>query len=404
MQLLTISSAPPPRPERWALLAHGFRPFFLLASGYGSLFLLIWLVIHAGGAPHPARLSPVLWHGHEMVFGFAMAAVCGFLLSASATWSNAAAARGWRLGLAAGAWAAGRAAMWLSGLLPPALVAAIDLLLVPLLAWTLLPVMLAKGARHHLMLLPALALFFLANLLVHLEALGLAPGWGRRGLALGVNLLALLITLFIGRIAPTFLHLARLGGGMRPQPPARPWLEMLAAGSVALFLLGDLFDPEARWVGAVAILAAGIAAGRMIAWRAGAELRKPFIFFLHLGYAWVAAALALTGWAYWGGPLPAESALHAMTAGGVATMILTVMSIVGLLHTGRPPEFPIAVTLAVPLLSAAALLRVAAPVAFTEGYGTALSAAGILWAAAMGTYAVAYWPILTKPRPDGLPG
>ncbi len=404
MELIQITSREEAIKEVPPLLAGGFRPFFLLAGAYGALFPIAWLAIFFDAAPSPAAFRSVVFHGHEMVFGFAAAAVSGFLLTATATWSRIPPVTGWRLGMIAGAWAAGRAAMWASGALSPLVVAVLDLALVPALAAGVMPVLLSPGNRQNLILLPVLALFFLANLMFHLEPLAGIAGAASAGLRIGVNLLMLLVVIFIGRIVPTFLGIARLGAGGPRRPVSWPLLEGLAIGSVALFLAADLVDHEAAWVGLLALGAAGAQVVRMANWRAGGLLRKPFLLGLHLGYAWVAAGLALTGSAYLGGLIPGASALHAMTAGGIGGTIFAVMSIVGLLHTGRPAEIRPLVAAACLLVSAAALVRIAAPVLFGEGYKEALIASVVLWAAAFGIHVVVYWPILSKRRPDGIPG
>ncbi len=141
----------------------------------------------------------------------------------------------------------------------------------------------------------------------------------------------------------------------------------------------------------------------MAYWRAGRLLRKPYIAALHLGYASVIAGLACLGIAYLDGPVPEVSALHAITVGGIGTTILAVMSIVGLLHTGRPAKIHPMVILSYLLLTAAALLRTTAPIIFYETYRETLIISGGLWAAAFVIYAVVYWPMLTQGRPDGIP-
>ncbi|MDP7369460.1 MAG: NnrS family protein [Nitrospinota bacterium] len=404
MDLLTITSRPEIEKERFSLLVHGFRPFFLLASGYGSVFLSAWLVFFFDAAPSPASFRPVIWHGHEMVFGFAVAAVCGFLLTASSTWSNALPVTGRRLGVVVWAWVAGRAAMWLSALLPVFAVALIDLALMPVLAAALWPVLTAQGSRKNLVFLIVLAIFFTANLMVHLESLFGIGGLAEAGLQLGVYLLAALIIVVIGRIAPTFITVERLAVEGPKAPLTRPVIEWLAIGSVALLIAANLVDRGASWVGLLALAAAAIQIVRIFTWRAGSLLLKPHLAALHLGYGWIIAGLVLTGIAYLDGPVPEVSAIHAITVGGIGTMILAVMSIVSLLHTGRPAQIRPVVVFSYLLITAAAFVRAAAPILFFESYKEALIISGALWTAAFGIFLSVYWPILTRPRPDGIPG
>lgn len=243
-----------------------------------------------------------------------------------------------------------------------------------------------------------LGLFTSANLLFHLEPVFRT---GALGLRLGVNLLALLIVIIIGRIVPTFLSVARLAETGPKPPVSRPLIDGQAIGTAALFAAAAVADHESAWA---SMAAAGMQILRMAGWRAGKLLAKPHIWALHLGYGWICAGFALAGIANLGGPVPEVSALHAMTVGGIGTTILGVMSIVALLHTGRPAEISSLIAVSYLMISAAALIRITAPVLFYESYREALILSGAFWAGAFGIFFLVYWPILSRPRPDGIPG
>jgi integrase len=53
-----------------ALFSAGFRPFFLLGALWAAVAILIWLPAFAGEYELPTIFSPVIWHVHEMVFGY----------------------------------------------------------------------------------------------------------------------------------------------------------------------------------------------------------------------------------------------------------------------------------------------------------------------------------------------
>jgi hypothetical protein len=65
-----------------AFLTYGFRPFFFAAALWSAAALLLWIVMFATGRTLPSRFDPLAWHIHEMLFGFVMAAIAGFLLTA----------------------------------------------------------------------------------------------------------------------------------------------------------------------------------------------------------------------------------------------------------------------------------------------------------------------------------
>src|SRR5215831_18470407 len=64
------------------LLTNGFRPFFLAAGIWSAAALGLWIAVLVSGARLPSRFDPLAWHMHEMIFGFALGAVAGFLLTA----------------------------------------------------------------------------------------------------------------------------------------------------------------------------------------------------------------------------------------------------------------------------------------------------------------------------------
>ena len=84
MALLKIDeTATPSAPRGSALLALGFRPFYLLAGLYAALSVPLWALQYAGWL---AGANP-LWHAHEMLFGYAFAVIAGFLLTAVRAWT-----------------------------------------------------------------------------------------------------------------------------------------------------------------------------------------------------------------------------------------------------------------------------------------------------------------------------
>src|SRR3546814_17356168 len=63
-----------------------FRPFFLLGGVWRALALGIWIFAFVSGRSLSGSLSAVDWHLHEMLFGFVMAAIAGFVLTAVSHW------------------------------------------------------------------------------------------------------------------------------------------------------------------------------------------------------------------------------------------------------------------------------------------------------------------------------
>ena len=180
MQRASLLYGPPAFAQTPALLAKGFRPFFLLASVYAAAMVLLWLGMLRGVIASPRYLDASVLHAHEMLAGFATAVIAGFLLTAVGNWTGRETATGgWLLGLTL-LWLSGRAAIWLSADLPTGTPALIDLSFLPALTITLARPLIASGNRRNFVMLGVLAALGLANLVVHAEALSWLPAGSAR--------------------------------------------------------------------------------------------------------------------------------------------------------------------------------------------------------------------------------
>jgi uncharacterized protein involved in response to NO len=136
---------------------------------------------------------------------------------------------------------------------------------------------------------------------------------------------------------------------------------------------------------------------RLVRWRGHAVRREPLLWVLHLGYAWVGLGFLLLA-----GIVPALSqisALHAFTAGAIGTMILAVMTRASLGHTGRPLVAGPMTRTIYALVTAAAILRVVAPL-WGDIYAwiAMLTLSATAWVGAFGLFAFAYSGALTRRR------
>jgi uncharacterized protein involved in response to NO len=154
----------------------------------------------------------------------------------------------------------------------------------------------------------------------------------------------------------------------------------------------------------VAIAAALLNGWRLYGWQGSRTLRQPILWVLHLGYLWLVIGLAWRGVVELTGVLPATDALHGLAIGAIGTMTLAVMSRATLGHTGRPLQAPGLVVAAYVLVSAAAILRLAAPLAPAGSALPLLVMSGAAWSLAFAAFAIRLGPILLRPRPDGRPG
>lgn len=386
---------------RHPLWRRGFRPFFLAAGAYAGLTVPVWLAIWHGVWPVPAWLSPVWWHGHEMLFGVVAAAIAGFLLTATPVWTGRPAPAGRSLMALAALWGIGRVAVLGAGVLPAGLVAALDIAFLPALTFVLTRVLWGSGQRRNYGVVGVVAVLALANAAVHAQALGLASGSAPSALRFAVDAVVLLIVVIGGRITPAFTANALRRDGCEARVRSTAWLDRLAVGSVALLAVADLVAPRTLASGGLAGAAGLAVAARLSGWQGWRVWRDPFLGSLHAGMAWVALGLLLVGTGDLVGWPTATAGLHALTAGAMGSMILAVMMRVGLAHTGRPLTLLPGMGLACVLIHAGALARVGA--SLNGGAGAPLLLwGGLLWAAAFWIFVLGYAPILVRPRPDGL--
>lgn len=393
------------RPAGSVLFAAGFRPFFLLAGLQAALAMAGWLAFYFGSGTLPQAFFPVVWHGHEMVFGFAAAAVAGFLLTAVPNWTGTRPVSGPPLMLLSALWLAGRIVFWLSAALPAWIVAAVDLAFLPVLAFLVGRPIVQAGNKRNLPFLPILGLFWLGEVLVQLEPLAGADT-GMTGIRLGIWVLLVMIAIVGGRIIPSFTGNWLRMQGQDPTVRAQEWVERAAPAAVAAAGLADVFVPAHAGTGLLLLVAAALHGWRLAGWRGVATLREPILWVLHVGYLWLVVGLALRGASVFApGAVPPSAALHALTTGAVATMVMGVMTRAALGHSGRPLRISTAIAWAYGLVSVGAFIRAFGPIVHPSAAGDLVPAvSGTLWMTAWLVYVWVYAPICTRPRADGRPG
>ena len=383
--------------ESSAFLSLAFRPFFLAASLWSALALVLWIAMLLAGVTLPSRFDPLTWHIHEMLFGFVLAAIAGFMLTAIPNWTGRLPVRGSPLAWLATLWLLGRIACLVSALIPFWVAAVADLSFpVILTAAVAREIAAGRNWRNLPMTLPV-AVLSIADLLMHLEVGGfeVPPGLGWR---LGLAAIVVLISVVGGRIIPSFTSnwLAKHGTVRLPAP--HRWIDRCALGSLHAGMTGWAFFPGFRPLGILLLLAAALNLLRLARWRGGATLVEPLLAILHLGYLWVVAGAVLLGAAILSETVvPGSAAIHALTAGAIGTMVLAVMTRVSLGHTGRALEASQATLLIYLLVNAAAATRIGA--AFVTGTPMILLAiSGALWVAGFSLFAAKYGPMLWSGR------
>ena len=336
------------------------------------------------------------WHGHEMLFGYAMAVIAGFLLTAVRNWTQRETPAGAPLAALVLLWIAGRVLV----LSPFPLAAAVVNAAFPLaVAVAIGSPLVASANRRNYFFLALLGGASLANVLFHLGSLGYVTWPARAGLQAGLDLVLFIVAVVAGRVIPMFTNNGLPGAGATRVA----WLEKAALASLLLLLALDVAGVGGA--GAIALLATATAAhaARLWLWQPWKTLRNPLVWILHAAYAWIPVHLALRAAAELG-LVGAPIATHALTIGVIGGMTLGMMTRTARGHTGRPLVAGRAEVAAYALVQLAALVRVAGALAFPPGYLATVVASAALWSAAFTVYAASYWPVLTRPRLDGKPG
>ncbi|MDE8346377.1 MAG: NnrS family protein [Acidocella sp.] len=393
---MTSRIAAPHRRSVPALFTQGFRPFFLAAGLWAAIALALWIYMLLTGWVVPSRFDPLTWHIHEMLFGFVMAAIAGFLLTAIPNWTGRLPVSGTPLALLAGLWLLGRIACLVSAHFPAWLAIVADMSFPVALVGVVAREIIAGKNWRNLTVVAPVSVLGIANLLMHLEANGVdvPPGLGWR---LGLAAIIMLVSVMAGRIVPSFTRnwLAKRPGSTLPA--SHGLIDKIALGILHVGLMGWAFLPAFRVFGLLLLIGAAINLWRMLRWRGLATAAEPLLLVLHIGYAWLVLGSALLGLSVFGADVPVSAAIHALTAGAIGTMILAVMTRATRGHVGRALSADRPTVLIYALVTLAAITRIAAAFALIWMLPLLVISA-CLWVAGFLGFAFSYGPMLLLPR------
>lgn len=379
-------------PRFSALFALGFRPFFLLAGLFAVVAMLLWGFVLAGHGP---TLGP-LWHGHEMLFGYAGAVIAGFVLTAAANWTGRPTLVSAPLAAIALVWVAARIVVSLPAA-PNGLKAALCAGFFVFLAAGAGRPIVAAGSRRNYGIIAVLGVFAALELLYWL-----APAMRARVLEAALLFIMVMVALVGGRVIPAFTRNATPGLHVRPGGLWRDRVAMATLVALAvLALIPPVPPPLFAAVAALASLTHGL---RMLGWGAETTLGRPILWVLQAAYVCLSAGLALFAAQGFGAPIPFWVPLHVLAVGALGLMTLGMMTRVSLGHTGRPIVANKATVLAYVLLIAAVVVRGGGPFLGAASWQTVMLLAVGLWTAAFAIFVLAYTRILISPRADGKPG
>jgi uncharacterized protein involved in response to NO len=384
----------PPFPRGHALWRMGFRPFYLLAAIFAAVSLPLWIA-HYFGLMNGLPYASLNWHMHEMVFGFAIAVMIGFLYTAARAWTGLPTPRSGHLAALAALWLAGRIAMFAG---PPALAAVVDFLFIPAAAWPLYRVLQRSNNKKNLLLIALLGLLALANAVFHGAALGwillspIAP------IQAGIFIVVTIESVIGARVIPVFTANAVPG----TKPVVHALRDRVGFILIVLTSTAWLCQLPAGLVAALAFATGCALLIRLIGWKPHRTVHQPLLWILHLAYGWIPIGFFLLALAAVD-MVSAGAAFHALAVGSMAGLIVGMITRTALGHTGRPLIARRAELAMYVLIQISAVARLYAAIG-TWGRNIALVLAMLSWSATFLLYVAVYGPYLCHPRLDGRDG
>lgn len=382
--------------------AQGFRVFFLLASLFSISAMGLWALL----LNQFIEIQPYggwrFWHAHEMLFGYSAAVIAGFLLTAVRAWTGHNTLAGLQLLPLAVIWLAARVLMLFENA-ETVLIISVDLLFWALLAIVLARPVLVKRQSRNLFAVISPLLLMIASSLSHAGVQSGHIELEYAGLYGGLFIIVVLMSLIGVRVIPLFTrNTTHLESGHTPV-----WLNHLIAGllwglAIAHLIPGFNYQ-QSLLVGSAMLFTGLLMTLRLGNWQLVGAVKYPMLWSLHLGYAFIPLGLILFGLHYLGLIAQADSGIHAITAGAIGGLTLSMMARVSLGHTGRRIESDPCLLWIFLLIYVAALIRtISAMTAIDSLNGWSWSA--VMWLLAFGLFIWRFLPIWLSPRVDGKTG
>ena len=383
----------------YPLFALGFRAFFILA-GLAALILLVFSNALFNGTLMLGYYFPnSYWHAHEMLLGYAVAVISGFLLTAVKNWAGRPTVAGDQLAGLCLLWLYGRILPFYAGTLPDTLIALADFAFLPALAYQIAKPLIEVRQYRNMFFIGLLLLLAIGNGLIHLEMLGFQKNSAATGIQLVVATIIILILIIAGRVFPFFTERG-IPGTLIIRTPL---LDNLSIASAIIVFSLQLLGISGALLALSALVAAALNAARLFGWYVQRIWYVPLLWVLYIGYGWIILGFVLTVLSAYSLVMP-SLALHAFTLGGIGVLTLGMMARVSLGHTGRSLKASNAIANAFILINAAALFRVLLPIAMPVWYGTLVYLSTLFWLAAFSLFVFVYIPLLTRARIDGQDG
>lgn len=403
MAVVQIQMNKPNLAKGMALFNLGFRPFFLGAGIFAVLSIAWWMLIYTSHSMvQITRISASQWHAHEMLYGYGLAVVAGFLLTAVKNWTGVQTLHGKSLMALFALWCIARI-LFLFGTSLLAWAALADVLFgLSLVIAIAYPIIMAKQWQQ-LAVVTKVLLLWIGNLVFYLGCYGLVTD----GMLYAINgavLLFISLILMIGRrVIPFFIErgVAHLVGGNKVTLKQYKWLDISIFVMFFALFINEIFVHAIYLTSWIALVLFGLNGYRLCNWHTPALWRVPLLWGLYLSL-WIVNC----GFLFYGlqsqFAIPSILTLHLFTIGGIGLMTIGMMSRVALGHTGRDIQKASPwLKLSFAAVGASALFRIVVPMLAMESYTNWVVISAIFWIVGFSVFLVIYAPILYRPRVDG---
>lgn len=398
------------------ILNLGFRIFFVGSALFAVVAMLLWLAILQGFAPFKGVINPFYWHGHEMVFGYALAVIAGFLLTAVKTWTNQPMPYGWKLFAIFLPWALARI-MWAGAHAVPSnamLVVAfvLDMLFWGLTSFAVIRAVWAARQKRQIGVVAKLTLLYIAQLTFYVGVFTNHLSMQQVSVYAALYLVIGVVFTIGRRVLPFFIvkgisvNNDGKSNGINVKQKNSALLDRANLVGLFGFIVFDLFVVMPKVAAIFALICFIVNALRLKNWYHAGIWQKPLLWSLVIAFAGMTMSMLIFAvYPFIDGSMNLHAlGLHGLALFGVGLMTVAMMARVALGHTGRnihqPPKTVGAIFV---LMIVSALCRVLLPM-FGGDYMTWVLVSQVAWVLSFMLFCVSYVGILSKARTDGLFG
>jgi uncharacterized protein involved in response to NO len=339
------------------------------------------------------NLSPSQWHAHEMIYGYSMAVIAGFLLTAVRNWTQIQTPHGSALAVLFSFWAIPRI-LYLLGTRFIFLAAILDLSFMLTLTVAVFSPIVKTKQWHQLAVVAKLAFLTIGHVIFYLGIWGRVSSgiyWGLYG---GLYLVIGLILTMGARLIPFFIQ---NGVGYEVALYHPKWAGILTMLLYLVFFISELFLHHDNLTAVVSGSLFAVTTTRIIGWHTRGLWRKPLLWSLYLAIVFINIGFLLFAVRPFVG-LAKFIPMHAMAFGGIGLVTLGMMARVALGHSGRSiHDAPWTVFYSCVALALGAVVRVGVSVIDAGHYSNWIGVAQALWILGFLLFVYSYAPILIGP-------